>query len=134
MKSFAGHVVLWGAPQNGLDELGESLARLGFRVREVDSIEEARSAILSQGVDLVVTRLCECFQYPLELLSWLQHMASPPPVLVATEGVDVPLYLEAMRRGAFDCVGLPLDESELVRIITCALEARPENAVVGGVR
>lgn len=124
MKSFAGHVVLWGAPQNRLHDLGESLARLGFRVREVDSIEEVRSAIQGQGADLVVTRLCGCFQYPLELLSWLQHVPSPPPVLIATGGVDVPLYLEAMRRGAFDCVGLPLNESELVRIVTRALEAR----------
>jgi DNA-binding NtrC family response regulator len=132
MNDFSGRVVLWKAPQDVLDELGKSLARFGFQVHEVDSLEDVRAAIQGHDTDLVVTRLCGCFRRPLELLAWLEHVPSASPVLIVTAGVDVPLYLEAMRRGAFDCVGLPLNENELVRIVTRALEARHMQAAAGG--
>ncbi len=132
MNYFAGRVVLWKAPQDGLDELGKSLARLGFQVQEVDSLEDVRAAIQDHDADLVVTRLCGCFRRPLELLAWLEQVPWAPPVLIVTGGVDVPLYLEAMRRGAFDCVGLPLNENELARIVTRALEARQMQTAAGG--
>lgn len=62
--------------------------------------------------------------WPLELLSRLQRVLAPPPVLIVTDKLDAHLYLEAMRRSAFDCLGLPLNEGELDRIVSRALAAR----------
>ena len=133
MNPLAGkRVILWGAPQNGLDELGENLIQLGLQVHVAHSIEDVRTAILTEYADLIVARLCGCFQDPLELLAWLKQVPAGPPVLTVSEGMDVKLYLEAMRRGAFDCVGMPLNESELVRIVVRALEARQAEAVATG--
>jgi FixJ family two-component response regulator len=39
--------------------------------------------------------------------------------------LDVDLYLEAMRRGAFDCISLPLEEREFARIVSRALLENP---------
>ncbi len=134
MNSLAGNrVVLWRAPQEDLNALGKSLARRGFLVLAVDSPEQLRSVIRGQDVDLIVARLCRCFERPLlELLRWLQKVPAAPQVLIVADAMDVDLYLEAMRRGAFDCVGLPLNENELERIVSQALETRHLQAAAGG--
>ena len=134
MNSLAGNrVVLWGTPQEDLNALGKSLARRGFLVQAVDSPEQLRSIIRGQDVDLIVARLCRCFERPLlELLRWLQNVPAAPQVLTVADAMDVDLYLEAMRRGAFDCVGLPLNENELERIVSRALATRRLQAAAGG--
>lgn len=132
MNRLTVRVVLWGGGLNGLDDLGESLTRMGFAVRVANSIEEVRTAIQGRAADLIVAGLGGYFRHPLELLSWLQQVPAAPPVLIVSGGVDVPLYLEAMQRGAFDCVGLPLNENELVQIVSRALETRHLQTAAGG--
>ncbi len=125
-------VILWGPQDNAVELLGENLVCRGFQVQTVGSLEELNNALAEQDVDLIVARLCRCFAEPLELLGRLQGAPSAPPVLIVTEGPDVHLYLEAMRRGAFDCVALPLNQQELLRIVKCALETRLLQASAGG--
>ncbi len=132
MSCLMGRVVLWGARVSELEELGRSLARLGLQVRQVDSIEAVRAAIRNREADLVIAPLCGCFCQPLEMLDWLGQEPAAPPVLIVTGAVDIHLYLEAMRRGAFDCVGLPLNENEVERIVSQALQARHRQAAAGG--
>ena len=133
MKPLSGYrVVLWGPEDIALELLGENLVCQGFRVHTVGSLEELSNALEEQDVDLIVARLCRCFAEPLKLLGRLQGAPSAPPLLILTEGPDMHLYLEAMRRGAFDCVALPLNSQELTRIVTGALEARALQASVGG--
>ncbi len=127
-------VLLWGAQRNDLDALGECLEHWGLRVEGVNSFEELRAAVRGQEVDLIVTQLCGCFQRPLDMLAWLQQTPSAPPVVVVTAAADVDLYLEAMRRGAFDSVGLPLNDKELIRIVSSALGLRQQLAAAGGAR
>ncbi len=127
-------VLLWGAQRDDLDALRERLEHWGLRVEGVNSFEELRAAVRGRKVDLIVTRLCGCFQRPLDMLVWLQQTPSAPPVVVVTAAADVDLYLEAMRRGAFDSVGLPLNEQELLRIVSSALEARHGAVTARGTR
>ncbi len=136
MNPLAGsRVVLWGVQQDDLDAIGQSLAHMGLQVLPVDSLENLRAVIEEQEVELIVARLCRCYEHPLsELLASLRGAASAPPVLIVADGVDVDLYLEAMRRGAFDCVGLPLNEKELTRIVTRALGVRQGQALACGAR
>ena len=125
-------VVVWGDPGNGLEVLRQKLSDLGLEVHPVASSEDARAAIHSETVDLVVSWLDGSFVEPLELLNWLQARPAAPPVLIVTGWSEVDLYLEAMRRGAFDCVGLPLDSHELARIVARALESRCARSVAEG--
>lgn len=136
MNSLEGNrVVLWGARREDLNALGRILARQGCLVEEVDSLEELRNPVRGQKVDLVVARLCRCYERPLlELLSWAQGVPAMPQVLIVSDALDVDLYLEGMRRGAFDCVGLPLNEAELIRIVSRALDLRHAQAFAAGGR
>ncbi len=117
-------VALW-AESPGLEGVEETLTRLGARVGMADSLEQLVDWIESRSVDLIVTWLCGDDRGAFELLSRLENFSAAPPVLVVSCGLDVNLYLEAMRRGAFDCLALPQDENELVRIVAAATEASP---------
>ena len=115
-------VALW-AESPGLEGVEETLTRLGARVGTAGSREEIEEWIESRSVDLIVTWLSGDDRGAFKLLSWLENFPAAPPVLVVSCGLDVNLYLEAMRRGAFDCIALPLEENELVRIVAAATEA-----------
>lgn len=127
-------VVLWGPQEDDLGDLQTTLERRGFQVQTLESEKEVHAAVQRNEADLVVARLCSGFEFPLDLLGWMKIRFSPPPVLIVTEGRNVRLYLEAMQRGAFDCVGLPLDEHELLRLVAQALESclHPVAAPGGG--
>lgn len=124
--------MVWGEKQSEVRQLGETLTRLGFQARVTETMADVLDATWEHRADLIIARLSGCFPLPLQLLDSLEEFPSAPPVLIVTSGADVHLYLEAMRRGAFDCVGLPLQENELIRIVTRALETRQTVAVGGG--
>lgn len=138
MNPLVGHRVLLEEPHGALSGVGEILERRGLLVRRVSTLEpgqhdagvwDGAELIPWDQVDLIVGRVCRCFDGPLKLLVWLQGVPDAPPVVIVCDELDFHLYLEAMRRGAFDCVGLPLNERELVRIVTRALEIRHQQAV-----
>lgn len=68
MSSYAGiHVLIWGTPECAPDKLGAALARRGFQVRPVDSLEPSATGggflsgdevIPWEDVGLIVARLC----------------------------------------------------------------------------
>lgn len=116
--------MVWAQDPVVLAPVAQALVRLGSHVQGVFSFEDLCEAIANHSMDLVVAHLCGCFEEPLECLHLLKRMASAPPVLVAVDFWNVTLYMEAMRRGAFDGLALPLDEKELVRIAARALEIR----------
>lgn len=116
-------VTLWSPPAAAGSELaavGTVLERQGCRLAAAATAREVERKIAAHSVDLIVARLTSGFREPLELLAGgRRHL---PPVVVVTTGNEVDLYLEAMRAGAFDGVGLPVDEKELLRISLCAVE------------
>jgi len=125
-------IAIWGDGERESELIFHQLAGLGARVENIASLEEACSAVRAERVDLVVSWLDGRFLEPLELLAWLQSQPGGPPIVIVTASGDVDLYLEAMRRGAFDCIGLPLDPHELARIVACALEASRARTVLKG--
>lgn len=124
MKPFDGaFVILWAEQPEELAVIEEILLGLGCRIQAVRSLEQLQGLIAGHSADLIVAALRQSFQSPLDLLTRQWRGEALPPVLVVTDMLDVHLYLEALQRGAFDGVGLPLDENELIRIAGRALEA-----------
>lgn len=119
-------VVLLETADCPLEAAGDILSRHGLQVRATSSLRQVLASIRARQVDLVVARLCHGCRQALELLSSLGGKSDAPPVLVVTAGADVRLYLEAMQRGAFDCVAVPVDEQEMIRIVARALAPQQE--------
>jgi DNA-binding NtrC family response regulator len=116
-------VALWPETPSELSVVGNALAHLGCQVSRTESFAQLAQWVKSHSVDLIVAWLGNEDQSAFELVTWLEGIPAAPPVLVVGCGLDVDVYLEAMRRGAFDCIELPLDENEFARIVGAAVES-----------
>lgn len=137
MEPFDGkRVMLWvnmraletgGAPSAWADAVADALVRRGCRVEPVSSSAQLAMLLERGAADLVVTRVGNSCREPLELLSRFHARPAAaqnlPPVILLATALDVQAYLEGMRKGAFDCVALPFEEKEFIRVAARALEA-----------
>ncbi len=133
MKPLEGaRMLLWAEQADVQAVVREAVSRLGCQLRPVDSFEQVQEALESEPFDLILAHLCGCCASRLELLPRLARLEPPRPVLIIVDDWDKDLYLEALKRGAFDGVALPLNEKEFIRIASRALEARSMRLAVRG--
>lgn len=116
-------VALWSEKTENLPGLEIALLRLGLETRRAKSLAQLGLWVESHSVDIILTPACSRDASGFRLLTGLDALPAAPPVIVVCCGADMELYLEAMRRGAFDCLAWPLDEAELERILKAALES-----------
>lgn len=147
MEPFEGkRVILWATPRaletdgaRGLSAVTEALGRLGCQVEMLTSdrptavaerlpsssrVRRGGQRENTRRPDLILAHVCNKCRAPLEMLTRSNEHAHLPPVVLLATALDMPVYLEGMRRGAFDCVSLPLQEKEFIRILTRALQER----------
>ena len=125
MKPFEGiEVLVWPMQPTELQGLLHTIARLGFQLRSVQSCAEFRCAIERGSAALAIAQISHTYQEPLQFLAEVGPSVQLPPTLIVSASLDVDMYLEAMQRGAYDCMGTDPDEKELVRIAAAALKAR----------
>lgn len=96
------------------------LTEMGSEVHAAESVDELDELLEQENVDVVLLHVCPSRQ---EFLEVLERKMAPPkvPLLCHT---DRHLYMETLRRGAFDCVPLPIHKGELERVLTLALAQR----------
>lgn len=116
-------IALWSESVGDLTGIRLPLLHLGCEILRAESLAQLGHWIDSGSIDIVMTWLSEEDKSALALITCLDGTPNAPPVMVVGRALDMGLYLDAMQRGAFDCIGLPVDESELARIIAAALEA-----------
>lgn len=115
-------VLMWRTrPGDSVAELDcalveEALLRMGCAVHHVGSYKEFSRLDLRPNWDATLVHLGHTEEDSLQLLNSLLWMDAPPVVTMASS-VEVDLYLKAMKLGAFDCISLPLDENELLRVM-----------------
>ena len=99
----------------------------GYETRTADSPARTLHA-LTEGefdlllIDLNYARDTTSGQEGLDLLSRVQKLDAPPPIVVMTAWASVELAVEAMRRGARDFVQKPWDNPRLLSIIRNQIE------------
>ncbi len=114
------HVAIFGGPSE-VPQLESVLMRYDCMLHRVTSEEELFDAVESYPVDLVLLILSKGHPERLALLRAKHASYKLPPVVVLTDCFDVDLYVEALRLGAFDGLGVPLDSKELLRVIRAAV-------------
>jgi len=125
MKPLEGKFVVCADPEANMGEVHRLLERWGSRTQTVKTIEQLRKTLEVEPVDLIVAFVCRTSPTALEFFPPRERMEQLPPVVIVVCTLDVDLYLEAMRRGAFDCISLPLEEKEFARIVSRALLEGP---------
>lgn len=99
-----------------------SLEHAGFRVLTGENIQAARDQLKD----------CDCLISEIRLpggqaLDLIQD-AKQVPCLFMVSQASLHLGIQAMRRGAFDCLTKPIDHNELIKSVRRAVQSRPSVA------
>jgi DNA-binding NtrC family response regulator len=113
-------IAVYGGPTE-VPELETALGRQGWRLDRFTRGAELLDALKNPRVEVVLVVLSKGHPERLAFLQSKDLTTQLPPVVVLTDCFDVDLYVEALRRGAYDGVGIPLDHKELLRVIRAAV-------------
>jgi len=100
------------------------LRKAGYEVEAVGSPDEALAVVAARTVDLVLTDLRMPGKTGVELLQAVRGLNPEIPVVVMTAYGTVASAVDAMKRGAADFLGKPVDLDELEVLVARTLERR----------
>ena len=100
------------------------LKKRGYEVEAVGDADEALRVVSSRTVDLVLTDLRMPGRSGVELLEAVRAINPEIPVVVMTAYGTVASAVDAMKRGAADYLGKPVDLDELEVLVARTLERR----------
>ena len=100
------------------------LRKAGYEVEAVGNADEALAVVASRTVDLVLTDLRMPGKTGVELLDAVHGVNPEIPVVVMTAYGTVSSAVDAMKRGAADYLGKPVDLDELEVLVARTLERR----------
>ncbi len=106
------------------DSAGDWLAVSGFDVRLAADARVALDQLASQRFDVLVTDVRMPGMDGLALLDAVRRIDIRLPVVLLTGHGDVPLAVDAMRRGAHDFLEKPYDADHLVAVLDRAVAER----------
>jgi len=102
------------------------LKKQGFSPLLFNEAAPAIEAIKSNKVDVVLTDLYLSEMGGMEVLAFCQKWDSRLPVVIMTAYGTVEAAVSALKKGAFDFITKPFDQTELTNIISKALRTRNE--------
>jgi len=100
------------------------LVRSGYEVLTAPGVPQAREALGTGQVDLVVSDMRLGKESGLEVLKHARARESAPEVILITAYGTPASAVEAMRQGAYDYICKPFDNEELKLLVQKALEKR----------
>ncbi|MFP9100693.1 sigma-54-dependent transcriptional regulator [Flavobacterium sp. RHBU_24] len=104
------------------------LQKKGYEVTNAFSGEQAMAALLAQPFDVMLTDIRLPDSDGLQLLKYVREKAIKARVILMTGYTDIKTAVNAMKLGAFDYVGKPINPDEILHIIGLALSSK-ENAL-----
>ncbi|MBY8962132.1 sigma-54 dependent transcriptional regulator [Flavobacterium sp. D11R37] len=97
------------------------LQKKGFAVTNAFSAGEAQEIISKKTFDVVLTDIRMPDSSGLEILKHVKHNAPATQVILMTGYTDIKTAVNAMKSGAFDYVGKPINPDEILHTIKQAL-------------
>ncbi len=104
--------------------LHETLTRQGYDVLSFAGWDEAKPALQTESIDVVITDLQMPDASGMDVLAYCKRYAPDLPVILITAYGTIERAVAAMREGAFDFVLKPFQNEELFRILRKASESR----------
>ena len=103
------------------DSVALVLARNGYCVQTHDSAEEFLDRVDADNAACVITDVCMPGMNGIQLLAKLKDRGLVFPVIIITGNADVPLAVEAIKRGAFEFIEKPFADEGLLAALRDAL-------------
>src|SRR5690554_324064 len=112
--------------------LSQTFDLAGLRVQACGSAEGIAQAVPAQWSGVVVTDIRMPGMNGLKLLEQLQDLDEQLPVILITGHADVPLAVQAMRIGAYDCLQKPFASELLLDSVRRALATIQADVLILG--
>jgi two-component system, LuxR family, response regulator FixJ len=103
------------------DSVGLVLARNGFCVQTHDSASQFLDHVDPDNTGCVITDVCMPGMSGIELLGKIKERGLLFPVVVITGNADIPLAVQAIKKGAVDFIEKPFDDEALLSSLRQAL-------------
>jgi DNA-binding NtrC family response regulator len=100
--------------------LNTMFQRNGWTLRTADCLGSASAVLRQMSVSVVVTERDLPVGNWKDVLETTRHLRTVPLVIVISRFADDYLWAEALNLGIYDVLLKPLDESEVVRVLTSA--------------
>lgn len=107
---------------NARQNITEFLEPLGYEVIGVGTLEEARVSLKRGDPDVVLLDVNLPDGYGPNLLYETRNVPFRPPIIMITAFGDVEMAVDAMKNGAFDFLGKPINLKQLKQTIERACE------------
>ena len=112
--------------------LNLTLTRMDVTCVVASTLEEAKSLLRSQPVDVCLTDMKLPDGSGLDLVSYIQQHLAQLPVAVITAHGSMESAVQALKNGAFDFVSKPVDLVALRTLVSTALKLRERRAPTEG--
>jgi DNA-binding NtrC family response regulator len=104
------------------------LGHMGYDVHSFNSYGEAAATVGNEAFDLVIVSQGTSNFEGRRVLARAIEKDRHTPVLILTNSVEIPCYLEAMQLGALDYLERPLSPSEIGELVAKHLQVKPGQA------
>ncbi|GEM_PF-1494304 len=104
-----------------------SLSREGYRVQVADSVEQAKRAFETGGIDVVLTDLIMPGGSGIELLHHIEVQDPLVPVIIITADESVQAAAQAVRGRAFDYMTKPVSREAVTGAVRRAMDTRRQH-------
>ena len=95
---------------------------LGYRVETFDCADAFLARKPHEGIGCIITDVKMPGMSGLDLQDVLGRRGAPLPIIFITGHGDLPMGVEAMKKGAVDFLAKPFDDEDLIAAIALALE------------
>jgi DNA-binding NtrC family response regulator len=121
-------VLIIGSEPRNLEELDRAFGKYGLRTAHCETIKVARKLIQGQLFSAVYCEENLADGSYREIIREVARSSAGTPVIVVSSRRDWEAHVAAILEGAFDCLGLPLNQEELERIMLLVLDkcGKPE--------
>lgn len=102
------------------------LQKKGYEVVNAFNGEQAKQELKNYVFDVVLTDIRLPDSDGLQILKYIKEAALEARVILMTGYTDIKTAVNAMKLGAFDYVGKPINPEEILHIIGLALNKKPE--------
>lgn len=118
-------------PKSEFADIRDALEDWGCDTKVLETVEDLRNALRISVPDLILLWLFPKTRDLLEAFSVAAELGGEVPIVVLTDSMNMDLYVEALKRGAVDAVGVPLklNKPELLRITQCAAQEHLHRSV-----
>jgi DNA-binding NtrC family response regulator len=121
-QPIANQTVLAVFPRgDGRTSLARIFAGSNWKVQFARALSQTQAALSRSPVGVVISEPClsdgHCWK---DLLSELQKMKHPPPLIVAGCLTDEHLWVEVLNLGAYDLLATPFDAKEVLHAVSTA--------------